>query len=144
MGVALISVVMDLPSGTWMTTSSARIVSPVRTCAIGNSCNEISLPSARRKVRTSRSFSGGRPGGCRTPTILPASRLKETGAPVLASNTTTPTGEVSIRVSRFALACCSLRCRRALAMTSAACEANITRVSSSSWVNSSPGSCLPT
>ena len=72
--------------------------------------------------------------------IRTASRLKDTGAPVLASKTATPTGEVSIRVSSRALARCSSRCLRALAMTSAAWEANMTSVSSSSGVNSRPPS----
>ena len=74
--------------------------------------------------------------------ILTASRLKDTAAPVLASITTTPTGEVLISVSRSVLAFCSSRYRRALAMTRAAWEANITRVSSSSAVNSRPPSPL--
>ena len=43
-----------------------------------------------------------------------------------------------------ALVRCSSRCRRALAMTRAAWEANITRVSSSSRLNSVPGSLLAT
>ncbi len=73
---------------------------------------------------------------CRPLTILLASRLTDVSPPVFASNTRTPTGEVSIRVSRSALARRSSRCLRALAMTSAAWEANITRVSSSSGVNS--------
>ena len=61
----------------------------------------------------------------------------ERTSPVPASNTMTPTGVVFTRVSRSALVRCSSRWRRALAMTSAAWEANITRVSSSSGVNSS-------
>ena len=60
------------------------------------------------------------------------------------SKTTTPTGEVSMRVSSPALARRSSRCVRALAMTSAAWEANITRISSSARVNSSPSSLSPT
>ena len=66
------------------------------------------------------------------------------GIPVFASKTTTPTGDVSIRVSRSALASCSSRCLRALAMTSAAWDANITSVSSSSRLNADPGSLLET
>ena len=66
--------------------------------------------------------------------------LSDTGLPVLASKTTTPTGEVSISVSRSFLARCSLWSLRALAMAVAAWEANIARVSSSSSVNSAPPS----
>ena len=58
-----------------------------------------------------------------------ASRLKDFGAPVRASKTATPTGEVSISVSRSALARRSSRCLPALAMAIAAWEANSTSVS---------------
>ena len=68
--------------------------------------------------------------------------MNDTGAPVAISKTTTPTGEVSIRVSRPVLARCSSRCRRALETTRATWEANMTRVSSSSRVNSPPGFSL--
>ena len=48
MGVALISVVTDRPSGTCMTISSARTVSPVLNAwVMGNSCRETSRPSPR-------------------------------------------------------------------------------------------------
>ena len=105
MGVALMMVVMLRPSGTWMTISSARMVSPVLSaCDKGKSRREISRPSARRTViaasRSSADWSGLR----RPSTILLASRFSDTGAPVRASKTTTPTGEVFIRVSRSALA----------------------------------------
>ena len=80
----------------------------------------------------------------RASTILRASGLKDAGVPVFMSKTTTPTGEVSMRVSGPALACCSSRYRRALAMTSAACDANSTNISSSARVNSSPFSLSPT
>ena len=139
MGVALISSVTLRPSGTCRTTSSARTVSAaVRISAIGNSRSETSRPSARRKVTTARRSSGDWSGLRRLSTILVASRLKDFGAPVAASKTTTPTGEVSISVCRSALARCSSRCLRALAMAIAACEAKRTRVSSSSRVNSPP------
>ena len=72
--------------------------------------------------------------------ILLASWLTNIATPVCASKTRTPTGAVFTRASRSALARCSSRCLRALAMTSAAWEANMTRVSSSSGVNSSPSS----
>ena len=141
MGVALTSVVTLLPSGTATTISSARTVSPAPSArASGNSSREISRPSARRKVRTSRSCSTSAPGVSRYSSILLVSWLIDTGAAVLASKTTTPMGVVSIRVSRSALARCSSRCLRALAITSAAWDANITRVSSSSWLNSWPES----
>ena len=69
-----------------------------------------------------------------------ASRLTDASLPVWASRTTTPTGEVSTSVSMSALARTASRYLRALAMTSAAWEANITTDSSSSWVNSPPSS----
>ena len=141
MGVAFISAVTLRPSGVSMTISSTRTVSPaLSACATESSSREMSLPSARRTVTTPRRSSTGLPGSCSTPSILLVSRLNDTGTPVLASKTTTPTGEVLIRVSRSALARRSSRCLRALAMTSAAWDANITRVSSSSRLNSWPGS----
>ena len=131
------------PSGTARTISSARTVSvTLRASARGNSKRESSLPSARRTVSTSGSCSAVRSGSSRPSTILLASRLKETGAPLGMSKTATPTGEVSIRVSRPVLARCSSRCRRALETTRATWEANMTRVSSSSWVNSPPSLSL--
>ena len=63
--------------------------------------------------------------------------------PLPASNTTTPTGEVSIRASRSPRARCSARWVRALATAVAACEANSTSTSSSSSVNSGPVCLLP-
>ena len=55
-GVALMTVVIARPSGRWMTSSSARTVSPVRIArAVGNSSGGISRPSRRRKVITLRS-----------------------------------------------------------------------------------------
>ena len=141
MGVAFISAVTLLPSGTWKTTSSARTVSPALSAsATESSCRETSRPSARRIVITSRRCSGGRSGVRRASIILTASRLNDTGAPVFASKTATPTGDVSISASRSFLARCSSRYLRALAMTIAAWEANISRVSSSSWLNSAPRS----
>ena len=145
MGVALTRVVTLRPSGAWRTISSARTVSPVLSAwASGNSSRETSRPSARRKVSASRSCSADPPGAHRSLTIRLASRLIDVRPPVFASNTRTPTGVVFTRVSRSALARCSSRCRRALAMTSAAWEANITRVSSSSCLNSRPGSLFAT
>ena len=106
MGVALSSMVTLRPSGTWKTNSSARTVSPMlSSSAIGNSLSETSRPSARTKVITSRRSSGDWSGSRRLSTILRASRLKDLGSPVSASKTTTPTGEVSIRVSKSVLAC---------------------------------------
>ena len=84
-----------------MTISSARTVSPVLSAsARGNSRREIPRPSARRKVSTSRSCSAVWPGSVRPSTSLLPSLLRDTGTPVPALNTTTPTGEVSISVSR--------------------------------------------
>ena len=68
------------------------------------------------------------------------SRLNDSGAPVRASRTATPTGEVSTRPSRSARARCSPWWVRALAIAVAAWAANSFRTSSSSSVNSSPPS----
>ena len=101
MGVALTRVVTDRPSGAWRTISSASTVSPVRSAwARGNSSRDISRPSARRKVSTSSSCSAEPFGAHRSLTILLASRFTDTGFPVLASKTRTPTGAVFTRVSR--------------------------------------------
>ena len=137
MGVELIRVVTLCPPGAFRTISSACTVSPVISpWDRGNSSRETSRPSARRKVSTSKSCSAVPPGSHRPLTMRLASRLIDVTPPVLASRTSTPTGVVFTRVSRSARARCSSRCLRALAMTRAAWEANITRVSSSSAVNS--------
>ncbi len=131
------------PSGTRRTISSDLTVSPaLNASARVNSSRETSRPSERRKVSTSRSCSGDWSASRRLSTMRVASRLNDTGAPVPASKTTTPTGDVSTRVSRSVLARRSCRCLRALAITIAAWDANITSVSSSSSPNSGPDSCL--
>ena len=138
MGVALSNAVTLRPSGTRRTISSARTVSALRrSWAMGNSFSETSFPSALMKVKSSRRSSGVWSGSRRVSTILIASRLKDFGAPVRASKTTTPTGEVSISVCRSARAMRSSRCLRALAMARAAWDAKSTSVSSSSRVNPS-------
>ncbi len=140
-GVALTRVVTLRPSGTESVISSARTVSmpaPLICRAIGSSASETSRPSARRHVTTSSSSSSERSGMLRPLTMRRASRLIDTGSPVAPSKTTTPTGEMSISVSRSALARRSSRCVRALAMAVAACEANSTSTSSSASVNSRP------
>ena len=110
MGVALMRTVTLRPPGTEMTISSARTVSPVpRARARGKSLRETSRPSARRKLTTSRSCSAAWSGSRRPSTIRMASRLKDSGVPVRASKTTTPTGEVLTRVSRSFRARCSSR-----------------------------------
>ena len=82
-GVTLTSTLTLLPSGTARTISSARTVSVMlRVSAKGNSGREISLPSARRTVSKSSSCSAVWSGSSRPSTILLASRLKETGAPL--------------------------------------------------------------
>ena len=145
MGVALSSTVMLRPSGTRRTISSARSVSPsLSSSAMGSSRKETSRPSARMQVIASSSTSGDWPGSRRLFTILRASRLRDFGAPARRSSNTTPTGVVSTSVSRSARARRSSRCVWALAITSAACEANMTRVSSSARLNSSPPSLPPT
>ena len=120
-GVALTSVVTLRPSGTVSVISSARTVSGLLSCsAIGNSARVTSRPSPRRQVITSSSSSTAPPGIRRRSTIRRASRLNDTGLPLPPSKTTTPTGEVSTRASRSALARRSSRCVRALAMAVAA------------------------
>ena len=110
MGVALTRVVTLRPSGTDRTISSARTVSPLLIAwASGNSSRDISRPSVRRTLRARSNCSGAWSGSRRPSTILLASRLKDTAVPVPASKTATPTGEVSIRVSRSVLARCSSR-----------------------------------
>ncbi len=110
----------------------------------GSSARETSRPSARTQVTTPSSSCGGWSPSRRPSTMRSASRLRESGAPVRTSKTATPTGEVLTSVSRSARACRSSRWVRALAITSAACEANITSVSSSARVNSAPPSLSPT
>ena len=85
--------------------SSARTVSPaLNNSANGRSFSETSLPSPRTQVTTSSSSSGVWPSSRRLSTKRSASRLTEAIPPVLASKTTTPTGEVLTRVSRSARA----------------------------------------
>ena len=141
MGVELSSTVALRPSGTSSTIFSALTVSSaLNSWATGFSRRENSRPSARRKLNTSSSSSGLWPGLSRPSAIRSASRLKDLGMPVAASTTTTPTGEVLIRVSRSTRARRSSRCLLALAMAMAAWDANSARVSSSSWENSPPPS----
>ena len=143
MGVALTRTATLRPSGTCSTISSARTVSPMLSARdSGNSWRETSRPSPRSMVSPSRSWSSDWSGFLSSSAMRSASRLKDSGAPVLASKTATPTGEVSIRVCKSLRARCSSRCRRALATTMAAWAANMVSVSSSSWLNSSPGSIL--
>ena len=138
-GVALTSARTLRPSGTESTTSSPTIVSPVcSSSATGYSLKLTSLPSERRNDITSRSCSCGRPGGRRLSAIRRASRLTDTARPLAASNTTTPTGEVSTRASRSARARRSSRWVRALTIAAAAWEANSVSTSSSPSVNASP------
>ena len=100
-GVALMSVVTLRPSAPESAISSARTVSaPLSARASGSRASAISRPSARRQVIVSSSCSADWPGRHRPSTMRRASRLSETRSPVCASNTTTPTGEVSIRASR--------------------------------------------
>ena len=109
-GVALTSVVMLRPSGVMSTISSARTVSALLSAlASGSRSRAISRPSAKRQVRIPRRSSADWPGLHRLLTMRRASRLSETGRPVPTSNTTTPTGEVSISASRSARARCSAR-----------------------------------
>ena len=141
MGVTLRSVRTLRPSGTDSSTSSARIVVAPSSCrARGSPSRENARPSACRHVITSSNCSGGQPGVRSPSTRRRASRLNETGWPVAASNTTTPTGEVSMSAARSARARSTSRYVRAFAIAVAACEANSTRISSSSPVNASPSS----
>ena len=74
-------------------------------------------------------------GAPKSPNSSRPSRFADVIAPVVASNTKTLIGAVFTRPSRSARARCSPRYRRALEMTSAAWEANMVKVSSSSTVN---------
>ena len=144
MGVALSRTLTLRPSETAMTISSARTVSPeASTVARGNSARENSRPSARRTVISPSRSSRAWPGFRSASTMRRASRLKDDAVPVAASKTTTPTGEVSMRVSRSAWARRSSRWARALAMTNAAWAAKVARVSSSSRLNSPPSPVSP-
>ena len=137
MGVVLISALTERPSGMISDISSARTVSAdLMIWAMGSSARDISRPSARRMIIRRMKSCASSMDWCRTPPIRFASRLAITISPVLASKTSTPTGEVFTRVSSPALVRCSSRYRRALVMTSAAWAANITKVSSSSSPNS--------
>ena len=69
--------------------------------------------------------------------------VDDTIPPVAASNTKTPTGEVSIRVSRSFRARCSPRWARAFTIAAAACEANSTSTSSSASVKTAPPAFAP-
>lgn len=102
-GVEWTSVRTLLPSGSDITISSAGTCSPLLSCcAIGSSAKDASRPSARRQVITSRSCSGVRTGVRRPSAVRRISRLTDTGCPLRASRTTTPTGEVSTRAPRRA------------------------------------------
>ena len=139
MGVTLTRAVTLLPSGTEISTSSARSVRALAsTWGRVNSVTSASLPSEKRQVASCTKSSVGLPGGSRPPTRRLTSRFIDTGRPLRASNTTTPTGEVSIRASRSARASCSARWVRALATAEAACAANNSSTSSSPSVNSGP------
>ena len=118
MGVTLSSTLTLRPSGTAITISSARTVSlETRRRPRDNPCRENSLPSARRTFIDPSRSSRVWPGSSRLPTMRRASRLCDASVPVFMSNTTTPTGEVSMSVSRPARARCSSRWLRALAIT---------------------------
>ena len=139
--VALTSAVTLRPSGTSSTISSARmVVASLSICARPNPFSAISAPSARRTLSNWSRSSTERPGMRRFPTMRCASRLNDATRPPRASNTTTPTGEVSISASRSDRARCSSRYLRALASAAPASEANSARISSSSLVNSCPPS----
>ena len=104
-GVALTRVVTLRPSGTESTISSARLVSALLSSRDrGNWSRAISRPSAKRQVMTRDSCSIGSPGVRRVSTMRLASRLSEAIRPLCASNTATPTGEVSTSASRSARA----------------------------------------
>ncbi len=116
-GVTFKSVRTLRPSATESSTSSARRVSALPSCRErGSASSETSRPSSCRHVITSSSCSGGRPGVRRCSTMRRASRLNETGWPVAASNTATPTGEVSMSAARSVRARSTSRCVRALAI----------------------------
>ena len=107
-GVALTRMDTLCPSGTESTISSARTVpASLISSARTNSFRASSRPSPNRQVAVSSSASTGRPGSRKGSMSRSASRLDDTGRPVRASTTITPTGVVSIRASRSARARCS-------------------------------------
>ena len=131
-GVTSISVRTLRPSGRDSCTSSARIFS-----ALLSSPRWTSRPSANRQVNIAETSATESPGISTPATMRLASRFNDSGWPVVASNTTTPTGQVSTSASRSARTRRSARCAPALAIAVAACEANSTSNSSSSSVNAS-------
>ena len=139
--VELMRILTLRPSGTESTISSARTVSALLSCrASGDPARLTSRPSAHRNVATLSISSSGWPGMRRNSTMRRASRFSDTGWPVLASNTTTPTGDVSIRASTSARARRSAWWARAAAIAFAVSEAISTITSSSSAVNSGASS----
>ena len=128
--MASISARTLLPPGTEISTSSARTIS-----ALPRSPSLTSRPSPRRQTTASRSHSGEPPTTSSPARMRRASRLNESGAPLAASNTTTPIGQVSISASRSALARRSSRWARALVSAAAACCANSNSIASSASEN---------
>ena len=99
-GVRLISVRTLRPSGTDSSTSSARIgAASSSRPASGSSPSPTSRPSGKRHVTTSSNCSGGESGVRISSTMRRASRFTDATRPLPASNTTTPTGEVSTSAS---------------------------------------------
>jgi len=93
-----------------------------------------------RQVTSSGSAPAGRSGARRGSMSRSASRFDDTGRPVRASMTITPTGVVSISASRSARARRSCWWARALTIAAAACEANSSSISSSASVKSGASS----
>ena len=111
-GVALTSIFTLRPSGTESTISSVRSVSARLRCLRHREVRQGDLtpvgPLARHHLH--QLLHGSDPASCSpsdNPLALPGSPTRY--RPVLTSKTTTPTGEVSTRASRFALARCSSR-----------------------------------
>ena len=129
------------PPGVDSSISSARTVSaPLSASASGSCCSAISRPSPRRQVSTPSSASAVWSGAHSPFTIRSASPFIDATDPLCASNTTTPTGQVSTTASRSARARRSARCVRALAIAAPAWDAKRTSSSSSPSVNAASSS----
>ena len=130
-GVELMSIRTLRPSGT--TARSPRCASPWRSRAAGPGAAPPGKTPARRRphVITSSSCSVGWPGVRSSSTMRAPRGSERPHGRFPPPNTTTSTGEVSIRASRSARARSTARYVRALAIAVAACDANSTRISSS-------------
>ena len=140
-GVALTSIDTLRPSGAESTISSARTVPAfASSAASAASSRAISRPSPNRQVTVAGNPAPSPSAARNGATSRSASRFDDSGRPVRASRTITPTGVVSISASRSARARRSCSWARALTIAAAACEANSSSISSSAALNSGASS----